>query len=86
MIQNDTFFKAFAGGNEDKALKLKVVEKVFIREVRGRRAQQNQGKAKIKTRKRKHQKLVLKKKRRKTKKKKYQRNTQTDRQTPANPE
>ena len=66
MIQNDTFFKAFAGGNEDKALKLKVVEKVFIREARGGRAQQNQGKAKIKTRK--HQKLVLKQKRRKTKK------------------
>ena len=68
MIQIDTFIKAFAGGNEDKALKLKDVEKVFIREARGGRVQQNEGKAKIKTRKRKHQKLVLKQKRRKTKK------------------
>ena len=62
------------------------VEKGFIREARNGRVQQNQGKAKKKTKKIKHQKLVLKKKRRKTKKKKYQRNTQTDRQTPANPE
>ena len=82
MIQINTFIKAFAGGNEDRALKSRDAEKVFIKGARGGRVQQNQGKEKIKTRKRKHQKLVLKKNRRKTKKtdkgsEKYK-NRQTD--------
>ena len=81
MIQIDTCIKAFAGGNNQKALQLRDVEKGFIREARGGRVQQNQGKAKKKTKKIKQQQLVLKKKRRKTKKRNKGSKKYTNRQT-----
>ena len=81
MIEIYNFIKAFAGGNNEKALKLRDVEKVFIREARNGRVQQNQGKAKKKTKKIKHQKLVLKKKRRKTEKRNKGTKKYTNRQS-----